>query len=379
MSSFSDGFNLLVCAGDDERGPALLRAAVDLFLAKDAHSDDEVRLFGELCINLQADCPLDCRRDVAEKLARRGDAPRDLICALALAPVEVSEPIILLSPVLEEIDLLRIVARGGDARRLVAMRPSNPETVIRALKLAGETVDAPARHPSRAERREPAADMDSPSAARGGKSGPAADPSIGGVDARAGALLDLDGTDRTRAINELQHVFLADRLRRHTTPAATPNHGNGVELGTNLLSAAVSGRHRALETRLSEYSKLDGDLSHRIVADPGGELFAIALLALGVPDKQAISLFIHVNDAVGRSVERVEALAAFYKTVPPDLAFRIVENWRQCPDRERQRPATMEATPQRRRQPQRITIRALAPSVDGEGKKPLFNIHDLRK
>ncbi len=384
MSVFSEGFDLLATAGDAERSAALLRASVDLFVAIETHSDDEIRLFGELCINLQAECSPVCRRYVAEKLAGRSDAPSELIRALALAPAEISEPVILQSPVLEEVDLLRIVSRGGAAMRLVTRRPTISETVKRAIRLTGDA-DAIAALPATAEV------SDAPFAARAalGRSDQkriavASKPepsSVSEIDALAERLFEMKTIERMAAMNEIHHAFLAEQIRRRKPPVSTPKRHNVTEIGKKLFSAATAGRVGALAHQLAELLDIDIDLAQRIVADPGGEPFTISLRAVGIPEKQAISLFIHVNDEVGRSVERIEVLSTLYPSLPSALADRIVGGWRFLANGGRQR-STAEPKPQRRRQPQRIVVKTRPKTADRQTgassrNAPLFTIHRL--
>jgi uncharacterized protein (DUF2336 family) len=60
-----------------------------------------------------------------------------------------------------------------------------------------------------------------------------------------------------------------------------------------------------------------------ILADPGGEALAVALLALGVDEDVAIRIFLGAERAAP-DVERVRALVALMRSVPPRAAQRLV-------------------------------------------------------
>jgi uncharacterized protein (DUF2336 family) len=91
---------------------------------------------------LVADAATEVRAALAEAVAGLPDAPRALILRLARdTQLPVAEPILRLSPLLDEADLLALIATppAGFTRRVIAARPGLPEPVSEAVADSGET------------------------------------------------------------------------------------------------------------------------------------------------------------------------------------------------------------------------------------------------
>jgi uncharacterized protein (DUF2336 family) len=105
-----------------------------------AAQDRLARMTGAILARLVEDAAVAVRAALADAVAGLPDAPRDLILRLARdTALPVAEPVLRLSPLLSEADLLALVAAPPAAftRRLVAARPSLTEPVTEAL--AGTT------------------------------------------------------------------------------------------------------------------------------------------------------------------------------------------------------------------------------------------------
>ncbi|PWS36474.1 hypothetical protein DFH01_15095 [Falsiroseomonas bella] len=109
-----------------------------------AAQDRLARMTGAILGRLVEDAAVAVRAALSDAVAGLPDAPRDLILRLARdTALPVAEPVLRLSPLLTEEDLLALVSAPPAAftRRLVAARPRLTEPVTEAL--AG-TTDAPA-------------------------------------------------------------------------------------------------------------------------------------------------------------------------------------------------------------------------------------------
>jgi uncharacterized protein (DUF2336 family) len=117
----------------------LLATVRDLFLVGgDALSDRERFLMNDILRNLIKDVEETVRRALAEQLAGRKDAPRDVVLSLANDKIEVAYPILLQSQVLQDLELVEIVHhRTLEYQLAIAMRDSVSETVSEALVAAG--------------------------------------------------------------------------------------------------------------------------------------------------------------------------------------------------------------------------------------------------
>ena len=86
-----------------------------------ALSERERALMGDILRKLIGDVEKAVRRELAERLAERGDAPRSLVIALANDEFEVAHPLLLKSTVLYDVDLIEINAITDKVARTSAL------------------------------------------------------------------------------------------------------------------------------------------------------------------------------------------------------------------------------------------------------------------
>ena len=98
----------------------------DLFLQKQgALSDRERALMGGILRHLIHEVEITVRKDLAKRLAKRDDTPRELVLALANDEIEVAHPMLIDSTVLHDADLIELVRHRTQAHQLaIAMRSS---------------------------------------------------------------------------------------------------------------------------------------------------------------------------------------------------------------------------------------------------------------
>ncbi|MBS7790693.1 DUF2336 domain-containing protein [Roseococcus sp. SDR] len=155
----------LLLLAADEAAPVRLAVAAnphapalaDALLARDPVAEIRARLARKLAWHaaelarmdwsrlrqLAGDGSPQVRHAVADTLADLHDAPHDLVLALARdAEPSVSEPLIRLSRVLTEDDLIALVQAppGAEARQSVARRLNVPEAVAAAILRSGDPV-----------------------------------------------------------------------------------------------------------------------------------------------------------------------------------------------------------------------------------------------
>jgi len=104
-----------------------------------ALTKNERRLMYEILHQLMRDVEMSLRRSVADQLAAEADVPRDLAILLANDEIDVAFPILSLSPVLFDEDLIEIIrGRTVEQQMAITKRPNLGETVSDALVEAGE-------------------------------------------------------------------------------------------------------------------------------------------------------------------------------------------------------------------------------------------------
>ncbi|MFQ5784122.1 MAG: DUF2336 domain-containing protein [Alphaproteobacteria bacterium] len=121
---------------------AIFNTVRDLFFEGEegALSDRERALMGEILHKLVHDFEITLRKDLAERMAARSDAPLNLTVALANDEIEVAHPILLHSTVLHDTDLVEIVRQRTQAHQItIARRKVLSEDVSQALVETGDT------------------------------------------------------------------------------------------------------------------------------------------------------------------------------------------------------------------------------------------------
>ena len=109
---------------------------------KDTLSERERSLMGNILRQLIHDVEMSVRKDVASRLAKLDDVPRELVLALANDEIEVAQPLLIDCTVLHDADLIEIVRHRTQAHQLaIAMRNSPSEDVRQSL-VEPDEVDA---------------------------------------------------------------------------------------------------------------------------------------------------------------------------------------------------------------------------------------------
>jgi uncharacterized protein (DUF2336 family) len=118
----------------------LLLAVADLCEHSEGCERPEIQdMLSDVFMSLIGQVERDIRRQLAEKLAGANWAPRDLINYLARDDVEIARPIIALSPLLEDHDLVRLLVEASLEHHIeLARRPYLPATVVDAILAQGD-------------------------------------------------------------------------------------------------------------------------------------------------------------------------------------------------------------------------------------------------
>lgn len=119
---------------------ALFATVKDLFFESEGVLSERERvLMGDILDNLIGDVEKAVRKELAERLAGRRDAPRKLVVALAKDEIEVAHDLLRSSTVLQDVDLIEIIRHRTQAHQLaVAMRKKVSEEVSQALADTGD-------------------------------------------------------------------------------------------------------------------------------------------------------------------------------------------------------------------------------------------------
>lgn len=131
---FSPTWILDLASDDSPRGRLLLANTIsELF---DHGSATEQEIIADILMHIVQRSELDVRRALGERLARQINAPHDLIAWLANDEISVARPVIALSEVLQDDDLMAIIQqRDSQYRCAIAQRPALGRRVVQALIL----------------------------------------------------------------------------------------------------------------------------------------------------------------------------------------------------------------------------------------------------
>ncbi len=112
----------------------------DLFLTGDARLTDRERaLMASILQKLISDIEMELRRTLAARLAEDPEAPAELISILANDEIEIAQPILLRSKVLQDPELIRIIKyRGCEHRLAISLRSPLSVEVSGAILETGD-------------------------------------------------------------------------------------------------------------------------------------------------------------------------------------------------------------------------------------------------
>jgi uncharacterized protein (DUF2336 family) len=133
---------LLVGDGDAGVRSALARRIGTLSPRLAAAPDRLARMTQAILVQLVADAEVEVRAALADAVAGLPDAPRELVLRLARdTALPVAEPVLRLSPLLSDEDLLALVAQppAPFTRRVIAGRPELGESVADAVAASADT------------------------------------------------------------------------------------------------------------------------------------------------------------------------------------------------------------------------------------------------
>lgn len=411
----------------DDTRPEMLRALVGLYVQQPAHGDAEQARFATLARRLidSVDVPVAAKH--VRQIANRADLPRQFVLHLARGPLAIAGPVLRLSPVLDDGDLIDLAREAGPDHRaaIAARRDVSPDLAKHLAAL----IDAPAAQPPAG------AEMDAPTANATPSSEVGEEALVdrpeGESLAVAGAMIAAsdvhDGMQPTQQVEETaneaapiepgpqQAAPSAETAAAETAAAETPateaapraeapvastagaapapNLGfftASPEERTILIARLLTLPPLALAERVAppadsftdallEAGKADdrekltaliaGALELRpataaaIVADESGQAFAVAARVLGLSLAILSRLLFRLHPATGRSASEMTRLAQFFDSLPVMSAQHLVAQWRG--ERRATRERTEDAPPIRSYGVPRPVTHSTAETTDG--------------
>ena len=135
-----DPQELLQCAQDtSEAGRHRLAKAVSQFFDERRLTDSERGIASEILLNLIRQAEMDLRAALSERLSVQNNVPPELVVYLANDQISVAKHVLLHSPVLNDVDLIYIIAsKGQDHWRTIAKRAELSPVVADKLVDTGD-------------------------------------------------------------------------------------------------------------------------------------------------------------------------------------------------------------------------------------------------
>jgi hypothetical protein len=277
--------------------PTLLRVLTDLYVQKATHTSEEERHYTELALRLIDSVDLQTRAIVAKKLGPYPGTPPSVARRLARDVIEVADPILRHTQVLNVAELDAVARDFGINHAVVIAARREP-----AQEAVAQPVKAPAAAPAR----------------------PSNDQELG----LAELFFSADSSERRMLLMSLGSA--ESEVAQSVEPAAT----------NQALETAALGRDPAGFTKILESALgLTHEQAKRIVTDRSGEPLLIAAKALAMPSVTLQRILIFIDPAIGESVQRVFDLASLYERISTDAAHKIVASLRGREPARTRRPA----------------------------------------
>jgi uncharacterized protein (DUF2336 family) len=354
-----DPLRLLELARDKSQGSRnrLVEALGEIFY-DDAHqlNDAERGHATEILRRLMRDVEKTVRRALAERIAKDPEAPRDLVVQLANDEIEVAHPILVLSEILGDDELLEIVrGRSMEHRLAIAMRKSLSEEVSEAIvdtgdagvirvllenegaRLSPETLEELVE----ASRDEPV--YQEPLASRKDLNERLARRMYWWVSAalrkHIAKNFEIDSNELDSNIVSAVKGILGDGSETaidSADDAASCLAEKGAITPQLMIQTLREGQMSLFEAIFARHVGLDRPMIKRFIAEPGGEGLAIAAKACGMYKPDFASIFL--LSRAGRPGEKVvdpaelSRVVEFFDRIKTETAKKVVAYWKLDPD-----------------------------------------------
>lgn len=330
---------------------ALVTAINDLYSSEtEILTEQDRALMANIMRRLIKEVEISVRCMLAERLAERPDASRELVELLANDDIEVAAPILAKSEVLRDAELFEIIQyRAMEHQVAIAMRPlvSEPlsdalvdtknEKVIGALLRNQGAAISPETMGHLVEESREVPSYQEPLVHRRDLSPQLAKKLYWGVSAALRMHIvdkfNIDPTDLDEAMeNTVKDVF----GESSDQPSLRNSTGDITEMeAPRLLNTMRDGDITEFVRKFSKLSRLRIELARRILFEEGGEGLAIVCRAIGLDKNSFVTIFLHFRSGrIGeKRVESDELSKAlrFYDELDDNSARDLLRRWQRDP------------------------------------------------
>lgn len=316
-----------------------------------ALGQSESALLGDILRRLIRDVEMPVRRALAEQLAQRDDAPHDLIALLANDVIDVAYPLLAKSPLLDDKDLIGVVARHARQHALAvtkretistavsdALVETDDENVVISLlendgaRISAETMDGLVTRSENVEairgpllgRKDLNLDMAMRMADWVGDS----------LRRYIGERFDIDEARLKRAVSDAVLEAIDDDIFDASGSDNAPSLNIEDEApGPRLLHALTHDNLTLFKQTFEEMCGVGSGWAEDSLY-PSGEALAIACRALELEREvfERILCHLHSTDIFKEFLESdfCKRMGHYFGSIAPDNARRILESWRKA-------------------------------------------------
>lgn len=300
-----------IAAGRDPGQPErLFRAAICAFCSLPRPTRREVAQLDELALPLFDGVPQETRRFAAATLSKADPAPPGLIRRLADEPPAISAPLLMRSPILTDIDLVRLIARHGveHARVIARRRALNPAIadLVRAL-LASTEVRA-ASHGDQAQ---------------GGQ----APLHVAPASLQSSGSAEGPGRNAEEARRRLRAIMHSATGVRDDTRHGAVSRGGGLEIYEELRSCALAGDAGAFEMALANALGITAPLARVAMSGRSWKALVSALRALDLSAERAFVVAAAILPGRFANAEAIRLFIERFEAMDRETARRTIRIW----------------------------------------------------
>ncbi len=333
--------------GSDKKARLLLDAASD-FCMRERPREEDIKVFREFFTQLIGTCRPADRRALSATIAPNAYVPRSIVFYLALDETEVAAPVLLLSPVIKEADIIALARKLSHAHLEILCRRNDltPAGVVSLLAHGGRHTaellaknalaprDAAPRldqalpeHAARAEAEKVVAPADGRKIER-----PRQAPRTTIVPEETGfARFASARTDRSDELLAL--AAKGGRLGRDRSPPATVSllqprpavESDEKKLARRLLDAARSGGQLAVADLMARKAQCSIEITAGLIAQESIEPLCVLMKGLGIDALPATQLILLMRPETGRSREDLARATGFYRLLDDTDCRHFVE------------------------------------------------------
>ncbi len=334
-----------------ERRRELLREITDLFFEPDhAHTKETSNHFNDILTSVTQEMGVEFRKEMANRFAKKDNAPSGFIRHLARDDIDVAEPVLRHSPVLSDLDLTDIVAdRNQDHIRAISSRKNLSECVTGAIVAKGDSQTLVKLTQNQGARfsRDSMATLVRRSETQKDLQSPLVDHKDLPPDMLNEMYFFVEEKLRQRIVErndntpkeELDRAFAQARSSICGSPGLPEDFADArtfVDTKKNsnkltpplLASLARNNQHTHFYLAFAELTGLDFDTARRVWEPGKTEAAAIVCKASNIPKDLFSTLVVLISKDNNADLSVIQSLGRIYEMIPKNTAERTLRFWK---------------------------------------------------